>query len=522
MIDDITYLVENSEKNSQIVYVDSAMRNRLFFPNANEYTIDFDQPFKLVYGFDVLDAAIPVTMYNIDLYNNTMYFTVISKNTADPDIDIDPEYYFEELTISKSFIEMFEKDSETFIITGEESSLSGFIGAVTSPNENYAMFYRNLIENSPIKVRNTEPLNEYYTFMFNNTTFCFPNNTNNQPLIDIIESNDYYLRLNTNTQTYDVVYFVKNIIDKNTFTAIRTAGAHIISISNFIKSLEVGNYDAITVVNDLNDLLNTTTVDVQSTTSIPSKQAKLMFTSPNLVLLNGFKGEFIKSIGFDTSPTTVMSSNYKGWKVGTNIFVYGSVFNTSTGRYNLTSPGLISLLGERFTVLRIKELEDHLYGSYSYMSMTPGIGMFKMAATFGGVTNLRFDFTSVIRKPFHPIGKLSRLTIRFETSSGRLYDFKGVNHQLMFNIKFYVPTQKIKFSGSLLNPNYEANLMNYMSNNKSIQYKEDSDDEEEFDEDRHYEVYKKELDKYDYSSSEEEKESDDSETDVDSLLESSE
>jgi hypothetical protein len=162
---------------------------------------------------------------------------------------------------------------------------------------------------------------------------------------------------------------------------------------------------------------------------------------------------------------------------------------------------LISLLGERFAILRIKELEDHLYGSYSYMQMTPGIGMFKMAAAFGGITNLRFDYTSVVRKPFHPIGKLSKLSIRFETSSGRLYDFKGVNHQLMVNIKFYVPTQKVKFSKSILNPNYDPNVMEYMSKNKSIQYREDSDDEEEFDQENYYQLYRKELDKYDYSSS---------------------
>ena len=186
-------------------------------------------------------------------------------------------------------------------------------------------------------------------------------------------------------------------------------------------------------------------------------------------------------------------------------------------KYEIKSPGLVSLLGERYAILRIKELDDHLYGSYSYMKMTPGIGMFKMAAPFGGITNLRFDFTSVIRKPFHPIGKLTRLTIRFETSRmGKLYDFKGVNHQIMFNVKFYVPTQKIQFGRSILNPNYEPDFLKYISSNKNIQYREDSDEEEEFDNEKNFRNYKLELQKYDYSSSDEEsnKNSDQSEEDI--------
>jgi hypothetical protein len=44
------------------------------------------------------------------------------------------------------------------------------------------------------------------------------------------------------------------------------------------------------------------------------------------------------------------------------------------------------------------------------MDMTPGIGLFKMASAFGGITNLRFDYTTLITRPFHPIGKLSKLS----------------------------------------------------------------------------------------------------------------
>ena len=150
------------------------------------------------------------------------------------------------------------------------------------------------------------------------------------------------------------------------------------------------------------------------------------------------------------------------------------------------------------------------------MNFTPGVGMFKMAASQGGVTNLRFDFVTLVRKPFHPIGKIDKLTLRFETSTGNLYDFKGVNHQLMFNIKFFVPAKKEKFTKSILNPNYDPNIIKYFANNRTMECKEDSDDEDEANadkEDEYYQMYKKELDELDYSSSEDSG-SDDSEEDV--------
>jgi len=524
MIDDVDFLIKNAEKDSQIVYIDSSLRNKLFYPNSNEYTIDFDQPFKLVYGFDVLDASVPVTMYNVDVYNNTIYYTVVKKNPTAL-TPIDPQAYFSEIVFCESFAEMYDSDYQTFIAIGEASTLSGYVNAVGIPNKQYAMYLRYVESTPEIIKKVAQSPQEFYFFQFNNVDYCIKNISTNQDIIDKIATGEYSLKFNSDDTT-DIVYFKKVTIDLSTFTAIQAANAYIVTVSNHIKSLELGNYDVLTIVNDLNDLLNPQ-IDVLPTTAVPKKQGKLQFEATEFFLLNSAKGELIKSLGFDTYPSASSSSGYKGWTIGNNFLVFGAVLNPVSLKYTIISPGLISLLGERFAILRIKEIEDHLYGSYSYIRMTPGIGMFKMAAAFGGITNLRFDYTTVIRKPFHPIGKLSRISIRFETSSGKLYDFKGVNHQLMINIKFYVPTQKEAFTRSILNPNYNPSLMEYMSNNKSIQYREDSDDEEDHENEDEYKDYKKDLDKYDYSSSEEdededeeEKESDDdeSEEDVTSLL----
>ena len=71
------------------------------------------------------------------------------------------------------------------------------------------------------------------------------------------------------------------------------------------------------------------------------------------------------------------------------------------------------------------------------------------------------------------------MTVRFETSKGYLYDFKGVNHTLTFAIRYYEPTQKNKFENSLINPNYDGDFMKYMFHQGDDNAEEDSDDEEE-------------------------------------------
>jgi hypothetical protein len=519
MIDDVDYLIKNAERDSQIVYIDSSLRNKLFYPNSNEYTIDFDQPFKLVYGFDVLDASVPVTMYNVDKYNNTIYYSVV-KNNPTALTPINSEDYLKEVIGCASFADVYEQDYETFVAVGEISILSGFIPAVKVPDKQYIMYMRDVLNTIEIQKWSTQAVEDFFTFSFNNVSYCIKNIPENQDVISKIASKEYSLKFN-NDGSVDIIYFVKQVIDFDTFNSIKVSNAFIIVISNYIRSLEVGNYDVLTIVNDLNDLMNPE-IDVLPTTTVPKKQGKLQFESASLFLLNSAKGDLIKSLGFDTYPLAAGSSAYNGWTIGSNFLIFGGVYNAATMKYTIISPGLISLLGERFAVLRIKEIEDHLLGSYSYVRMTPGIGMFKMAAAFGGVTNLRFDYTTVLRKPFHPIGKLPKLSIRFETSSGRLYDFKGVNHQLMVNIKFYVPTQKVPFTRSILNPNYNPDLMNYMLENRTIQYHEDSDREDQagdgggvrVDEDE-YVTYKKTMEQYDYSSSDDSEGDDDDDSEID-------
>ena len=61
-IEDIDYLYENSIKESVITLIDSSTRNKLLYPKSNSYTINFEESFKYVYGVEILEASIPVSI----------------------------------------------------------------------------------------------------------------------------------------------------------------------------------------------------------------------------------------------------------------------------------------------------------------------------------------------------------------------------------------------------------------------------------------------------------------------------
>ena len=187
--------------------------------------------------------------------------------------------------------------------------------------------------------------------------------------------------------------------------------------------------------------------------------------------------------------------------------MFAGIYDSRATTWNITAPGVVYLLGTRYCILRCRELDDHLYGSRSYGKFSPGIGLFKLFAV-NDIAHQRFDFVTFNRKPFHPIGKLDKMSLRFETTDGKLYDFKGANHLLLICIRFLVPTQKRRFMRSVLNPNYDYNFQNYMAGARGIDYKKPEDDDDDNVLERRYLLQKES--EYDESTTDEE--SDDEES----------
>lgn len=165
-------------------------------------------------------------------------------------------------------------------------------------------------------------------------------------------------------------------------------------------------------------------------------------------------------------------------KIG-DIVATASIRIVAKDEYHMmVSPGTYNFIGERYIVLRCKEVEEHCYRSLAYSKYFLGLAMFRLGLV--GLSDNRQATTSTVNIPireFHPIGKLAKLTFRFETVKGKLYDFKGVNHTITLALRYLEAEQQETFSKSILNPNYTGNIIEYMYTHE--EQEGDSDDQEE-------------------------------------------
>jgi hypothetical protein len=127
--------------------------------------------------------------------------------------------------------------------------------------------------------------------------------------------------------------------------------------------------------------------------------------------------------------------------------------------------------------LRCPEIEEHLYRSLSYSKYSLGLAKFRVDSV--GINSEKLSITKIPVREFHPIGKLSRITLKFETNKGILYDFKGINHNIIFAIFYYEPIQKNIPTNSILNPSYKMNYIDYLYKQEEIEGDSSDGDNEE-------------------------------------------
>jgi len=155
-----------------------------------------------------------------------------------------------------------------------------------------------------------------------------------------------------------------------------------------------------------------------------------------------------------------------------------SVITTPIKTSKIIAPGMVCFTGEKYIVLRCPEIEEHSFGSLAYSNYTLGIAKFRTTSL--GFNDEKLYITKIPIREFHPIGKLSRLSLKFETSDKYLYDFKGVNHNITLAIYYYEPKIKItEVFNSLLNPNYKTNFNEYKYTNEEQEIINENDEDED-------------------------------------------
>ena len=249
----------------------------------------------------------------------------------------------------------------------------------------------------------------------------------------------------------------------------------------------ISKYDELRSNNDMELLFKETTTPPELTNLID-------IYSKAPIIVDMKRSTLAENLGFDLYPPAIPSAinedRYISKPYTTTDSVLAKMFYSranatynfdfsSENKYIITSPGIVYFIGNKYIIMRCPEIEEHLYRSLSYSKNTLGLAKFRVDSV--GINSEKLTITKIPVREFHPIGKLSRMTLRFETNKGALYDFKGLNHNIIFAIFYYEPIQKNIPKNSILNPEYKMNYLDYLYKQEEIEG--DSDDDEDADAD---------------------------------------
>jgi hypothetical protein len=248
-------------------------------------------------------------------------------------------------------------------------------------------------------------------------------------------------------------------------------------------SVSPGDYTFKSFVKKFNELSpDDLEITFAETSSPPELTSLIDIFSKAPLIVDMKKSTISENLGFDLYPSFNNETRYiyKPYNISASglIKMFYSRKNNDVAinsKYIITSPGIVYFIGNKYIILRCPEIEEHLYRSLSYSKYTLGLAKFRVESV--GINSEKLSITKLPVREFHPIGKLSRLSLRFETNKGGLYDFKGINHNIIFAIFYYEPIQKSIPKKSILNPEYKMNYIDYLYKQEEIEG--DSDEENE-------------------------------------------
>ena len=210
---------------------------------------------------------------------------------------------------------------------------------------------------------------------------------------------------------------------------------------------------------------------------------KIKFVSDKSFILDMNRSTIRDTLGFNLTQNVYTDNSHK--------YIPSISNDTTKFRYfysinnQVISPGIVDTIGEKYVTMHCPEIEDHSTRSLSYSKHNLGLARFRL-----GVIGYNDETISINRtqlREFHPIGKFSRMTLEFRMQNGMLYDFKGANHNITFAIHYYEINTPKQLDRSILNQNYNADMMQYMTqlmdDDEEDEDEDDDDDDDDDDED---------------------------------------
>jgi hypothetical protein len=299
----------------------------------------------------------------------------------------------------------------------------------------------------------------------------------------------------TGTRTSPVWYKMDEVINSE---IINKGDRPTIAYEDVFKRVVIspGDYTFRTFITKYNELIKYEDMEIMfKETTVPPELSNLIdIYSRSPLILDMKRSTLAENLGFDLYPTMNNTHLYITKPVSSTASVLAKMFysrfnadyvsNAATviadknedDIYVITSPGIVYFIGNKYIIMRCPEIEEHLYRSLSYSKNALGLAKFRVDSI--GINSEKLTITKIPVREFHPIGKLSRMSLRFETNKGTLYDFKGINHNIIFAIFYYEPIQKNVPTNSILNPEYKMNYLDYLYKQEEIEGDSDDDNED--------------------------------------------
>ena len=464
-VEDVDYLIENSEIQTLTLSIDSRDRDVIAYPKPENYVIAFEEPIRNVIGMEILDASIPATIYSVDEMNNTLSLGYIFTSLGVSQNDV-YNVFSNTLTLFPEFLDLFNNLSDANIFVCNNIYSYSYIDIqfmpIEEPSYNQIIYYQkyevNFIEGTYLMnidgmafyMEEYIDLSEFkYISIIDNYLTCFNVKyiTTNDALSlagFIREANCPFDFLLCNLF---VVFPPRNYSSVNLYEYISNTGILANPIVDIITNVSPIQIDWLDEV--LDNALSITQTFVYTLNSI---EGYGFYFDMN-------KSKMRECLGFSVINIDKLNRDILKVPWNNRMFVATA---TSANVLQITSPGIVNLQGIKHVELHCPEIQGHILGNYSNFKFAPGIGVFKLVDT-NNVSNIRFDFFNVVRKPFHPIGKLSKLSFQFLNKDKSFYNFKGVDHILLIAIKYYAIKPKKREIIPILNKNYVPNVLEYQN-----------------------------------------------------------
>lgn len=484
-MDDIETIEKFGVDDTYVFIADSSKRDKSVYPSASEYEVTFNSQFRNIVKFEVLQASIPRTDYLVDETECAISYAITQPtniNTWREDVvpgsirtaNITPgDYNLPQLIDEMNRVLQQTSDtfndtttlrvspvtnpaeisnkinissSGPFTLLGDQSTIKSTIGfgdPVSTNNSAYSVVpgYNTNFPNGASNVFLSKESSVAGAQRYNTFLGVFPPGDNTSvtgiytgqlirqyfiaPAAGVPSAITAYFK---DIGTAPVGGFVVDFVIKKALDDSVIASGNITSNNDALTPAVSGN---LTIISNF---VQNTSYYVDITSGTPASTASfctsLYHTEPNLPAV---PGSYIQING------------------NANVFP-GELFSLDvvSGAFgnNLVSPGIVNIRGARYLKIRCLELETLIYKDRVGEPTTAGVGIVNIIGY--GFAEARYSFSSFPIRPFHPIGKLQKLTFRIERPDGTLYNANGVDNTFLCALTFRnVPNNSLmkKFDG---------------------------------------------------------------------------